>query len=111
MYRQSLDWGILRIEMVQGSQVRRNFARVLAITLALLFVGFISQVASHSHQNPGNEAACHVCQAAHLGPTLQAGCLALETPLVSAGYVQPFLLAFHEELFFHDSPSRAPPSA
>jgi hypothetical protein len=25
--------------------------------------------------------------------------------------VQPFLLTLHEELFFHDSPSRAPPSA
>jgi hypothetical protein len=96
--------------MVGGSNTRRNLARVLAITLAFVFAVFLSQVASHSHQNRGNEAACHVCQAAHLGPAPQAGALTIETPLVSAGYVQPFLLSFHEELFFHDSPSRAPPS-
>jgi hypothetical protein len=97
--------------MVRGSKTGRNFARVLAVTLGLLFVVFLSQAASHSHPNAGNEAACHVCQAAHLGPAAKVGAVTVETPLLATGYVQPFLLAFHEELFFHDSPSRAPPSA
>lgn len=97
--------------MVDGAKMRRNLARLLAFSLVLLFVVFVSQVASHSHAKGQNEATCQVCQAAHLGPAPQAGILLLQAPLSSTGYVQPFLSAFHEELFFHDSPSRAPPTA
>ena len=95
--------------MVDGA--KKTLTRLLALSLVMLFAVFVSQVASHSHANGQNEAACQVCQAAHLGPAAQAGILLLHAPLLSTGYVQPFLLAFHEELFFHDSPSRAPPSA
>src|SRR5689334_24158416 len=97
--------------MVDGAKMRRNLARLVAFSLVLLFVVFVSQVASHSHAKGQNEATCQVCQAAHLGPAPQAGILLLHAPLLSAGYVQPFRSGFHEELFFHDSPSRAPPSA
>lgn len=97
--------------MVDRPNPRRNLAKLLAISLALLFITFVSQAAAHSHGKGQNEAACQVCQAAHLGPAAQAGILLLHAPFLSTGYVQPFLLAFHEELFFHDSPSRAPPSA
>ena len=97
--------------MVDRAKMRRNLARLLAFSLVLLFVVFVSQVASHSHAKGQNEATCQVCQAAHLGPAPQAGILLLQAPLLSTGYVQPFLLALHEELFFHDSPSRAPPTA
>jgi hypothetical protein len=97
--------------MVDGAKIRRNLARLLAISLVLLFVVFVSQVGSHSHAKGQNEATCQVCQAAHLGPAPQAGILLLQAPLLSTGYVQPFLPALHEELFFHDSPSRAPPTA
>jgi hypothetical protein len=96
--------------MVDGAKMRRNLARLLAFSLVLLFVVFVSQVASHSHVNGQNEATCQVCQAAHLGPAPQAGILLLQAPFLSTGYVQPFLSALHEELFFHDSPSRAPPT-
>ena len=95
--------------MVDGAKVRANLTRLLAFSLAMLFVVFVSQVASHTHLKGQNEATCQVCQAAHLGPTPQAGIHFLHAPLVSAGYVQPFLRAFHEEFFFHHSPSRAPP--
>ena len=97
--------------MVDGAKVRGNLARLLAFSLAILFVVFISQVAGHTHAKGQNEATCQVCQAAHLGPAPQAGILLLHAPLQSTRYVQPFLSALHEELFFHDSPSRAPPSA
>jgi hypothetical protein len=96
-----------------GSRAKagQRLARVLAVALALFFVLFLSQAVSHSHLNGGSEAACHTCHAAHVGLVSQAGTQALESLLLATGYVQPFLLALHEELFFHDSPSRAPPAA
>src|SRR5215468_9739063 len=97
--------------MVDGAKVRGSLTRLLAFSLAMLFVAFVCQVASHNHLNGQNEATCQVCQAAHLGPAPQAGILLLHAPLESGGYVQPFLPALHEELFFHDSPFLAPPSA
>jgi hypothetical protein len=97
--------------MVDRAKTRGNLARLLAISLAMLFVVFVSLVASHNHASGQNEAACQTCQAAHLGKAPQAGILLLHAALLSIGYVPPFLLALHEELFFHDSPSRAPPSA
>jgi hypothetical protein len=97
--------------MVDASKTGRGLTRLLAFSLAVLFVVFVAQVRVHSHGNGQNEATCQVCQAAHLGPAPQAGILLLHAPLLCAGYVQPVLPAFHEELFFHDSPSRAPPSA
>jgi hypothetical protein len=97
--------------MVDGAKMRKTLARLLAFSLVVVFVVFVSQVESHTHAKGQNEATCQVCQAAHLGPAPQAGVLLLHAHLLSTGYIQPFLSAFHEELFFHDSPSRAPPSA
>jgi hypothetical protein len=96
--------------MLNGPKPRRYLVRLLGLSLALLFVVFVTQVATHSHATGQNEAACSVCHAAHLGQVPQAAFQELRTPLFVTGYVQPFLAAFHEELFFHDSPSRAPPS-
>jgi Protein of unknown function (DUF2946) len=97
--------------MVDGAKMRKNLAGLLAFSLVLLFVAFVSQVPRHSHAKGQNEATCQVCQAAHHGPAPQAGILLLRAPLLSTGYVQPFFSPLHEELFGHDSPSRAPPSA
>ena len=97
--------------MAVWPNTRSRLARALALSLALVFVFFVAQVASHTHENGQNEAACQVCQAAHLGPVTQTAVLLLHAPLLATGYVQPFLSAFHEELFFLDSPSRAPPAA
>jgi hypothetical protein len=110
-WRQTQAWGRLEVEMVDGANTRRTLDRLVAFSLVMLFVVFVSQVASHSHANGQNEATCQVCHATQLGPAPQAGILLLHAPLLSTGYIQPFLRAFHEELFFHDSPSRAPPSA
>jgi hypothetical protein len=97
--------------MVGNHNERRNLARVLALALAVLFVLFVGQALSHSHAKGQSEAACQVCQAAHLGPILPAGPLSVHIPLQAVGYVEPFVVAFHQEFFFHDSPSRAPPTA
>jgi DUF2946 family protein len=97
--------------MVDGAKTRGTLGRLLAFSLLIVFLVFVSQVASHSHAKGQNEATCQVCQAAHLGPAPQAGVLLLHAPLLSTGYIPPFLSALHDELFFHDSPSRAPPSA
>jgi hypothetical protein len=97
--------------MVGKHKTRHDLARVLALTLAVLFVVFYVQALSHSHANGQNEAACQLCQAARIGSAPASVVPSLLTPLLTIGYVQPFVLAFHQELFFHDSPSRAPPSA
>jgi len=96
--------------MVAGTKMRKNLARLLAFSVALVFVLFVSQVARHSHAKGQNEATCQVCHSAHLGPAPEAGVLLLHAPLLSTGYIPPFLSALHDELFFHDSPSRAPPT-
>jgi hypothetical protein len=88
-----------------------NWVRVLGLTLAVLFVVFCTQAVSHSHTNGQDEAACQLCQAAHISSAPASVTPLLLAPLVTTGYVQPFVLAFHEEFFFHDAPSRAPPSA
>jgi hypothetical protein len=95
--------------MIGNRSMTRDLVKVLALTLAALFVLFLSQVSLHSHAKGQNEAACQVCQAAHLGAASTSGTLSLVSPLLATEYVQPVLVAIHEELFFHDSPSRAPP--
>jgi hypothetical protein len=89
----------------------RSLVRVAAIALAFLFVVFGAQAASHSHNNVQDEASCQICQVAHIGSAPAPATLSLFTPILASGYVQPFILKFYQELFFHDSPSRAPPIA
>jgi hypothetical protein len=99
------------IEMRDRHKMRSDWFRVFALTLAVLSVLFVAQALTHSHANGQNEAACQICQAAHLGAAPTAGTVTLSSPLVATGYVQPFVVTIHQELFSHDSPSRAPPSA
>ena len=97
--------------MLGKQHVQRYLARALAFALAMLFVLFVAQGLTHSHPKGQSEAACQVCQAAHIsaGPKSLTG--SLVGPLHVSGYVQPFAVTIHHELFFHDSASRAPPSA
>jgi hypothetical protein len=96
--------------MAAGEKTIGNWNRVLALALAVLFVVFLTQVATHTHQGGQNDTICQVCQAAHLGSILPSGTLSLAVSPQSVGYVGPFVVAYHDEFFFHDSPSRAPPS-
>jgi len=97
--------------MIGKNKMRANSVRALALSLTALFVFFAAQVLSHSHAKGQNEAACQVCQAAHLGTAPTAGTTSVFGPLFATGYVQPFVITIHQEFFFHDSPSRAPPTA
>jgi hypothetical protein len=95
--------------MAGRTKTTQNLARVLAVTLACMFVLFLTQIAIHSHEKGQSETTCQVCQAAHPGSAPSAGTLAAYTPLSAIGYVQALVITFHSEFFFHDSPSRAPP--
>ena len=97
--------------MVGGHKTRHDLVRLLALTLSVVFVVFCAQALGHSHTNGQDEAACQLCQAAHIGPAQASVTSSLLAPFPTTGYVQPFVVTIHQELFFHDSPSRAPPSA
>jgi hypothetical protein len=109
--RQREHWGSLEIEMVGKHKKRLDLVRVLVLSLAVLFVLFAAQGLSHSHPSGRADAACQVCQAVHIGSAPKTVTSLLFSPLVATGYVQPFIVTIHQELFFHDSPSRAPPTA
>ena len=97
--------------MLGRHNTRLDLDRVFALSLAVLFVLFIGQALNHSHLKGQNEASCQVCQAAHLGSGPKALGASLSSPLLAIGYVQPFVATIHQKFFFHDAPSRAPPSA
>ena len=97
--------------MVGKQNTRLDWARVLALSMAVLFVLFVGQALNHSHARGQNEAACQVCQAAHIGSGPKALTPSLFSPLLAIGYVQLFVATIHQEFFFHDAHSRAPPSA
>src|ERR1700722_17807441 len=87
------------------------WVRLLVFALAVLFVVFSAQAQGHSHEKGQNEATCQVCQAAHIGSAAGSVTQSLFTPLPASGYVEPFVVAFQQELFLLDCPSRAPPTA
>ncbi|HEV8076279.1 MAG TPA: hypothetical protein VGP66_10540 [Candidatus Acidoferrum sp.] len=92
-----------------GLRPNRRLATSVIVSLALLSFFFLLQVAPHSHADGHDEAACRICQIAHISVI----------PAVSAVLLSPVLLYFGEmlaplclhfiDLFSADSPSRAPP--
>ena len=96
--------------MNEGRIGQGHLLRLAALGLAAVFVLFVVQAAAHSHATGQDEAACQLCQAGHVGPAVHAESLLPQAAFTATGYVEPFVAAFHEELFFHDSPSRAPPA-
>jgi hypothetical protein len=93
-----------------GPRPNRRLATSVIVSLALLSFFFLLQVAPHSHADGHDEAACRICQIAHIGVA----------PAVSAILLNPILLYFGEifaprglylaDSFSADSPARAPPS-
>jgi hypothetical protein len=96
--------------MVGKDKTRLDLVRVLALSLAVLFVLFVGQALNHFHARGQNDADCQVCQAAHIGSGPKA-LTSLFSPLLAIGYVHPLVVTIYQEFFFHDAPSRAPPSA
>jgi hypothetical protein len=89
---------------------RRRLASSLACALALLSLLFLLQVTPHGHANGQDEAACRLCQAAHISVTPALSGMVLSVPLVPLGEVAaPSFLAARESFFSHSDP-RAPPA-
>jgi hypothetical protein len=97
-------------KMNRRHKTNNSWVRFLAFGLAVLSILFVVQAQTHWHANSQDEAACQVCQVAHVGSASAPVGQPLLAPLLTTGYVELFVVSFHQELFFHDSPSRAPPS-
>ncbi len=87
----------------------RKFTRPLALTLALVSLAFLLQVAPHVHANGQDEAACSLCQVAHLGVATAVAVISFSIPFVSFGQI-----ATRSEVSLAEAPaghssSRAPP--
>jgi hypothetical protein len=96
--------------MTSWSKNTGIWTRVSIFVLAVLLAVFLTQVATHIHQDGQNETSCQVCQAAHLSSILPSATLLLVfVAPQTVGYVKAFVVAYHSEVFVHDSPSRAPP--
>ena len=87
----------------------RRLARPVALTLALLSLVFLLQVTPHSHANGQDEAACRLCQVAHLGVAPAVVVVSFSTPIVSFGEVVVCLEVSSAEPPSGHSSSRAPP--
>ena len=87
-----------------------RLSRLLACALALIAVTFLLQVVPHNHPSGHDEAACRLCQVAHLGVAPAVSLPSFSVPLVLLGLIAIFTLAAPTGFFFVHSPSRAPPS-
>lgn len=87
----------------------RRLARPIALTLALLSFAFLLQVTPHFHANGQDEAACRLCQVAHLGVGPAVAVVALSIPIVSFAEVVVCSEVSFAEPPSGQSSSRAPP--
>ena len=93
-----------------GFRPSRRLAASVIVSLALLSFFFLLQVAPHSHADGHDEAACRICQVAHIGVAPTVFAIPLNPVLVYSGEIfAPPCLRFTES-FSAQAPSRAPPS-
>ena len=90
---------------------RGRLARSLVIALALASLVFLLQISTHTHTNGQEEAACLLCQAAHIGATPAVSTVALSVPFVPVGQVSAPSVSSVLDSFFHHSDPRAPPAS
>jgi len=88
----------------------RGLARPVAFALAVLSLLFLLQVAPHGHANGHDEAACQLCQAAHVSVTPVVSGIVLSVPLVPVGEIAAPSAGVASESFFSHSDPRAPPA-
>ena len=86
-----------------------RLAKPLACLLAVFALTFLLQVAPHLHASNHDEAACRLCQVAHLGVAPAVALPWISAPLVSFGTITAVVTASLAEFFLEQSPSRAPP--
>jgi dipeptide/tripeptide permease len=81
-----------------------------ALALALVSFFFLLQVVPHEHANGQDDPACRICQIAH-APIAPAVCaMLLSLVLLYFGEIFVSVHVSFTELFFLQSPSRAPPA-
>jgi predicted MFS family arabinose efflux permease len=93
-----------------GREPGRRMARLVTFGLALVALVFLLQIAPHGHANGQEEAACRLCQAAHVSATPAVTGVMVSAPLVTVGEVETPTVRSASESFFHHSDPRAPPS-
>jgi hypothetical protein len=93
-----------------GHKPERQMARFLTFGLALVALVFLLQITPHGHANGQEEAACRLCQAAHVSATPAITGVMVSAPLVVIGEVETPIVRPATESFFHHSDPRAPPS-
>jgi hypothetical protein len=91
------------------SRPKRRMTRVGAFAIALLCFVFLLQLAPHGHASGADEAACLICQAAHVGATPVVSAIVLTVPLFPVGEVSLPYVGTGCDSFFHHSDPRAPP--
>ena len=89
----------------------RRIASTVAIALALVSIVFLLQVTPHGHANGHDEAACRLCQAAHISAIPAVSGVILSVPLVAFGKVTTVGVVSPVESFSSHADSRAPPAA
>jgi len=80
-----------------------------ALGLACFLFVFLLQVIPHQHANGQDEAACRLCQVAHLGVATAVAVVSPNVPLALLGTVAVLTVAADTQVLFAHSPSRAPP--
>jgi len=89
---------------------RGRLARVLVFALTFASLVFLLQISTHTHTNGQEEAACLLCQAAHIGATPAVSTVGLSVPFVPIGQVVAPSVSSTFDSFFHHSDPRAPPA-
>jgi hypothetical protein len=90
---------------------RRRLARVVILALALASLVFLLGVTAHQHTNGQEEAACLLCQAAHISVTPTVSGIELSVPFIPIDDVAPTSVGSARDSFYHHSNPRAPPAA
>jgi hypothetical protein len=90
---------------------KRGMTRILALSLALVCFLFLLHVAPHGHANGQDEAACRICQAAHVSATPVVSGIVFAVPFFPVGEITQPQAVSASDSFFHHSDPRAPPAS
>jgi len=88
----------------------RRIVLPTAILLALFSLFFLLQVTPHSHLGRHDEAACRLCQVAHIGIVPAIAGVLLKLILLYFGEIRTLVCTHFSEPFSAQAPSRAPPA-
>jgi len=88
-----------------------RLAKPLGLAVALLALAFLLQVTPHNHANGQDEAACALCQVAHIGSTPAISTVTLSAPLELMGFVSSAIEIVSPQSFARHSSSRGPPAS